>query len=46
MDDLQKRCEENQRKSEKLEELNKRFVRVAKILVEEGFGVDSDPKLK
>lgn len=45
MDELEQRCQETGRKSEVLEELQKNFVKVAKTLMKEGFGVEGEPKL-
>lgn len=45
MDDLQKRCDESGRKSDILEQLEKKFVGVAKTLMRDGFGMDGEPNV-
>lgn len=45
MDDLQKRCAESGRKSDILEQLEKKFVGVAKTLMKDGFGMEGEPNV-
>lgn len=43
MDDLEKRVKDSGRKSDILEDLNRKFVDVAKVLMKDGFGMDGEP---
>lgn len=43
MDDLKKRCAETGRKSDVMDQLDRKFVSVAKTLMKDGFGMEGEP---